>query len=493
MPNIVFIHAESMDGRKMGCMGDRAAATPNLDSLSQSGVLFRNAYSTCPVCNPSRASMWSGQYPHAYDCWNNHEGLRLGTPTFMTALARAGYDTNAVGPLDYQYGLHSIRDRIGSWTRAAEIERPICRTPMPSVRDSEVNASDWNHTYTAIRWLSDVAQGPRPFMLYLTTGLVHPAFVVQQRHLDRIESDNVEVPPTLGPITDFTHPVDRYMRITKNCDQPFSEDLVHHIRQCYYGMIASLDDMVGRVLKTLSELGLTDSTYVIFSSDHGEMAGEQNQILKRSMYESSIHVPLMISGPDVRSGATVDDPVSLVDIYPTLMEMSGAEYQPSIGPAGNDFTEPAGESLMPQLVGSEPRERSWAFAEYNGDRCNTGVYMLRDRRYKYLHHHGFRPQLFDLPSDPWEAEDIAADNRDVVERMESILQDGVGGETPDTIDARAKSYDRDSFLKWRSVAQQSNEYSRTMAHVYSGYDRLCIEDIVPWREEDEEKIRAWLS
>ena len=78
--NIVFIHAESMDGRKMGCMGHPALkdATPNLDRLAAEGVLFANAYSNCPVCNPSRASMWTGKYPHYRDCWNNHEGLRDG-------------------------------------------------------------------------------------------------------------------------------------------------------------------------------------------------------------------------------------------------------------------------------------------------------------------------------------------------------------------------------------------------------------------------------
>ena len=91
--NIVFIHAESMDGRKMGCMGHPALkdATPNLDLLAAEGVIFANAYSNCLVCNPSRASMWTGKYPHYRDCWNNHEGLRDGVQTYRDALEWSGY------------------------------------------------------------------------------------------------------------------------------------------------------------------------------------------------------------------------------------------------------------------------------------------------------------------------------------------------------------------------------------------------------------------
>jgi arylsulfatase A-like enzyme len=509
-----------MDGRKMGCMGDAAmaSATPNMDGIADRGVLFTNAYSTCPVCNPSRASMWTGQYPHAYDCWNNHEGLRPGIPTFRTALESAGYATNAVGPLDYAYGLHSIRDQVGSWTRAANILRPLCRTPLPVIRQDEVNARDWQHTYSAVRWLREQAGSSQPFFLYLTTGLVHPAFVAEQRHLAVVDEKAVEIPPTVGDLDDAQHPVDRYIRVTKNCDQPLDEGLVHTIRHCYYGMIAALDEMVGRVLQTLADLGIRDSTYVIFSGDHGEMAGEQNQVLKRTMYEPSIHIPLIISGPDVRRGAAVPEPVSLIDIFPTLMDMGNVDYaglaerpagaaapaeggslphrRPGIPENPADTRVPTrmhGESLMPQLTGSTPRTRPWAFAEYNGDRCNTGVYMLRDQRYKYVHHEGYEPQLFDLDNDPWEETNCVAEHPDVASRMESVLQDGVGGETPVEIDGRAKEYDRRSYIAWRRSLPSEARYRQTMSHVYSGFDRQCIEDLVPWRDEDEAKIAAWLG
>ena len=492
-PNIVFIHAESMDGRKMGCMDHPATrdATPNLDALAQRGTLFRNAYSNCPVCNPSRASMWTGKYPHHDDCWNNHEGIHEDVPTFRTTLESAGYRTAAIGPLDYQWGKHSIRDRVGSWTRSACIRRPICRTPLPQVMDGEEqpHGGDWNRTYKGMQFLREAADDDRPFMLYLTTGLVHPAFVAHRRYMERVRESEIEIPPGLGGLETTDHPVDEYMRITKNCTRRFPESLVREMRHVYFAMIAALDDMVGRVLQTLRDLGLEDTTYVIFSSDHGEMAGEHNQVLKRSMYEPSIHEPLIIAGPDVREGAEVETPVSLIDIYPTLMDMARADY--------SDFTSRSGypgdidgESLMPQLTDGAPRQRDWAFAEYNGDRCCTGTYMLRRDRWKYVEFVGYEPQLFDLENDPWEMDNLAAERPDVAEDMAAILAENFDCEA---IDARAKQYDKRSFREWRAQALKDGIYEDTMAHVYSGFDRQSIEEIMPWTDEDEAQLVEWLE
>ncbi len=491
-PNIVFIHAESMDGRKMGCMGHPAMqrATPHLDSLAEDGVLFTNAYTNCPVCNPSRASMWSGKYPHFYQCWNNHEGLHEDVPTYQNTMERAGYNFNAIGPLDYRWGMHSIRDQAGSWTRSANIHRPISRTPMPQIaEDQRFNGGDWERTHQSIAWLRDAAKSARPFMLYLTTGLVHPAFNVAREHMDLIDEAAIDMPPGLRPVADEPHPVDRYIRTTKHCEQQWSERMVREIRHCYFGMIAALDEMVGEVLGALDELGLRESTYVIFSSDHGEMAGEHNQILKRTMYEPSVHEPLIISGPGVQKGATVDTPVSLIDIYPTLMDMGRLDYADFTAHPGYPETLD-GESLMPQLTGDTPRKRDWAFCEYNGDRCNTGAFMLRRGPWKYIKYIGYDPQLFHLEDDPWEMTDLAAARPEVVEELDAVMTANFDCEE---IDAAAKRYDRETFVAWREEQKKLGTYEETMALVYSGFDRMCIEDIVPWSAEDERQIEEWLG
>ncbi|MFP4028260.1 MAG: sulfatase [Candidatus Brocadiia bacterium] len=491
-PNIVFIHAESMDGRKMGCMGHAPIrnATPNLDSLARRGTLFTNAYSNCPVCNPSRASMWTGKYPHHYDCWNNHEGIRKDVPTFRTAFENAGYRTATFGPLDYTYGKHSIRDRVGSWTRTARIHRPISRTPMPQVmEDEDLNGWDWQNTYRAIDWLRESADSDRPFMLYLTTGLVHPAFNALKKHMDRIDADKIEIPPGLEDVKESDHPVDLYQRITKNCDRKFSEALVREMRHIYFAMIAALDDMVGRVLQTLGDLGLNDSTYVIFSSDHGEMAGEQNQVLKRTMYESSVHEPLIVTGPDVCSGSEIETPVSLIDLYPTFLDMAGLEYG-DVTRGGSFADSLDGQSLISLLTGGTSDRRDWVFSEYNGDRCCTGMYMLRRGPWKYIKYVGYEPQLFNLENDPWETQNVAAENPNIVNELDTILTENFD---PDMIHSRTRQYDRESFRQWREQQLKASTYRDMMAKIYSGYDRLCIEDIMPWTDDDEARIEAWLA
>jgi arylsulfatase K len=489
-PNIVFIHAESMDGRKMGCMGHPALknATPNMDRLASEGVLYKNAYTNCPVCNPSRASMWTGKYPNYRDCWNNHEGLHDGVQTYQDTLNAAGYRTKAIGPIDYVYGKHSIRDRVGSWTRAAMIERPTVRTPLQMVVGAgEANQRDWQHTHNAINEITEAAKGNRPFWTYLTTGLVHPAFVAEQRHLDMIDVDAIDVPPLFG-LEGTDNAAVRQQRILKNCDKQFSENMVRDIRHIYFAMIAALDEMVGRVLQHIDDLGLADSTHVIFSSDHGEMAGEQNQVLKRSMFEASAHVPLIVRGPGVQKGVEIDTPVSLLDLYPTFMDMANVDYADFANrPGYADSLD--GESLLPQLTGGD-REQDWAMCEYHGDRVCTGTFMFRQADWKLIRHVGFNSELYNLADDPDETNDLGTTRTDVVAELEGTLHANFDCEG---IDQRAKAYDRAEFLKWREKTKADGTYEDTMSHVYSGFDRQCIEDMRPWTSVEEGKIETWLA
>ncbi|MEE2752718.1 MAG: sulfatase-like hydrolase/transferase [Candidatus Latescibacterota bacterium] len=490
-PNIVFIHSESMDGRKMGCMGHPALknATPNMDRIAREGVLYRNAYTNCPVCNPSRASMWTGKYPSHRDCWNNYEGLRDGVQTFQDTLNAVGYRTKAIGPIDYAHGKHSIRDRVGSWTRAAMIERSTVRTPLQMVVGAgEANQRDWEHTNNAIKEISEASRDGRPFWTYLTTGLVHPAFVAEQRHLDLIDKDAIDIPLLFG-LEGTTNPAVRQQRILKNCDTEFSENMVREIRHIYFAMIAALDEMVGRVLQHIDDLGLADSTYVIFSSDHGEMAGEQNQVLKRSMFEASSHVPLIVRGPGIRRGVEVDTPVSLIDLYRTFMDMANANYDDFADRPG--YAESLdGESLLPQLTAGSEREQDWAFCEYHGDRVCTGTFMLRQAEWKLIRHMGYDSELYSLVDDPCEIDDVSGKSPDVVTRLEGVLDANFDCKG---IDTRAKAYDREEFLKWRDKARLEGVYEDTMAHVYSGFDRQTIEDMRPWTKSDEDQIEAWLA
>jgi len=481
-PNILFIQSDSWDGRVLGCMGHPAMvkATPNLDALAARGVLFRNAHCNNPICCPSRASMWSGRYTHHCEGWNNYKGLSKSDSTFRTQLDAAGYRTQTYGKEDYLSGAHTVRARVSAWTRSANITRPQYRMAGPELiagDEARVHQGDWRKADQTVAWLEDAAKSPgTPFTLYLGISAPHPEFVTSDRYYNLIDKTGVTIPPA----DKQDHPAMAYQRAVKNWRHGFSEDMVRRVRRIYYAMCAEVDAMMGEILAALERTGLAESTYVIFTSDHGENALEHRQFYKMNFYESSARIPLIVAGPDVRHGAEVTAPVSLVDIYPTLMDMAGIAQ-----PDGLD-----GHSLMPELAEGSAARPDWVLGEYHDTTCNTGTFMLRRGDWKYIAYVGQPPQLFNLKDDPEEVTNCAETAPAVVAEMDALLRRIVDYEA---VDAKVKAYDRDAFGRWQDEERKAKTYEETMARVFSGWDDLEPEDIVPWKDEDEARIEAWLK
>ena len=480
--NILFIHCDSMDGRVMGCLDHPAmrSGTPNLDTLARRGVLFRDTYCNNPICCPSRASMWSGRWTHHCEGWNNYKGLSAEDRTFRDSLDGGGYLTQTFGKEDYLSGGHSVRARVSPWTRSANIERPAYRMNPPKVVEDDterVHTQDWEDVDTALDWIRDVGlRDERPFWLNVGIRAPHPPFRVSRRYMDMIDPAGVEPPPP----DECDHPVLRYQRTHKNWQHGLDEDQARLVRHIYFAMVAEVDAMVGRLLSGVEDLGLSDSTYVVFSSDHGEMAMEHGQFYKMSPYEPSSRVPLIIAGPGVTAGAATDKPTSLVDLYPTFMDMAGLPT-----PDGLD-----GHSLLPEAAGGPSDRPDWALTEFHGTSINTGCFMLRKGDWKYIVYVGYAPQLFRLKDDPWEINDLSGSRPDVVKEMDDLLRTIVDYES---VDAKVKAYDRRSFRQWREKRKAEGTYEDTMAQIFTGFDRLEGANIQPWTEEDERKIEEWLA
>ncbi len=482
MRNILFIHTDSMDGRIMGCMGHPAMrrTTPNIDALARAGVMFSTAYANNAICVPSRASMWSGQFTHHCKGWNNYKGLEPGTPTFRTHLEAAGYQVPIFGKTDYKSGGHSIRARVSAWTRSAMIHRPHYRMEAPQIIEEDtarIHLNDWQAVDRAVDFLRGQHPDGPPFMAYIGLLAPHPPLRTSRRYLDRIDADQITLPP--DDPTD--HPALHYQRVIKNWEHGFDPDMVRRIRHVYFAMIAEVDEMVGYVLRGLEESGLADSTHVIFSSDHGELAAEHRQLYKMSMYEASVRVPLIFAGPGTAAGTRVDRPVSLVDLYPTLMDMAGLPHPPGLD----------GQSLLSEVRGQRPEGlRDWAFAECHDTTSCTGSFMLRRGDWKYIVFAGMSPLLFDLAEDPHEVRNLALTRPDIVADLDQRLRQVVDYEA---VDAEVKAYDRASFRRWREEQLAAGTYHQNMAHLHSGWDHLDPSDIQPWREEDERRIVQWLE
>jgi choline-sulfatase len=183
-------------------------------------------------------------------------------------------------------------------------------------------------------------------------------------------------------------------------DEPLDEPTIRRAMAAYYGMVTFLDEQIGRVLSALDAAGLRDSTRIIYTADHGEMLGAHGLWWKNTLYEESVGVPVVVAGPDIPAGKVSQTPVNAVDCFPAIVEAVGATLAPE------DATLP-GESLF-ALASAPDRDRT-IFAEYHASASPSGIFMIRDGRYKYIHYVGFEPQLFDLEADPGETRDLAAD------------------------------------------------------------------------------------
>ncbi|MEM2740464.1 MAG: sulfatase-like hydrolase/transferase [Candidatus Bathyarchaeia archaeon] len=481
-PNIVFILCDSMDGRVMGCMDHPAMgrATPNLDRLADKGVLFRNAYANSPLCVPSRASIWSGMYVYRCKAWNNFKGLEEGVPTFEDRLRDAGYILKVIGKTDYLSGHHTERARVSAWTRTPNriLLRPTHTVEAPKIipgRVERVHEGDWMKVDEAVGWLKDAASTDKPFMLYVGLSAPHPPYRTSEEYLRFIDVSGVEIPPTDRSI----HPAIEYFRRVWVTRFNLSRDSIKLVRKTYFAMISEVDRMVGRILDCLEDLGLVDSTYIVFSSDHGDHAMEHGLTHKHTMYEPSVRVPLIISGPGVRSGVRVDDLISLVDLYPTFMDIASAGY-----PGGLD-----GYSLSPFLRGDKSNRPDWVFSEYHGESSATSIFMVRRGVWKYVAYAGMPPQLFDLEDDPWEVNDLASECKERVEEMDHLLRSIV-----DYMEVyrEVEEYNRDSFRRWRVMHRGRGDYEKLMSRIFSGWEDEEGE-MKPWTDRDEEVIVRWLE
>lgn len=466
--NIVFIESDSMDGRPMGCMGHPAAYTPNMDRLAARGVLFRNHYCNSPQCCPSRSSMWSGLHTHNVEGWNNNKGMDIGAPTFLTHLKDAGYQADIVGKTDYVSGGHSVANRVWAWTRAAEIDLAQKVRPVAQLKPAVGNRchGDWRRIDQTVEWLKEHgAKDGKPFFAYCGTGIPHPGFRTSRYWLDKIDADKVDVPPYEKDL----HPVMRYMSATKATLGEFSDKEIRAVRRTYFAMIAELDAMIGEIMDTVDELDLTDSTYFIYTSDHGEMNMEHRQYLKNSLHEGSARVPLIIAGPGVRKGVVVDDLVSLIDMYPTLMDFCGLPH-----PKGLD-----GHSLMPLMRGEASDRPDWVLSQYHSNFAQTGIFMLRQGDWKYIAYAGYEPQLFNLKDDPDEMTNLVASNPDKVREMDAKLREVVDYEA---VDKKVKAYDRERFEGWVGEIGEDK---------LAKFMRNPIYKTDVWTEEHDAKLAAW--
>jgi choline-sulfatase len=459
--NLLFIMSDEHTRKALGCYGSEIVQTPNLDCLAATGTRFSSAYSNSPLCVPSRASLATGRYVHDIRCWDNghpwdgtqpgwghrlkqtdHRSVSIGKLHFRSTEDDNGFDEE-IWPMHVRFG---VGDLIGllrknkttypsTKTAAKEGEQVIHGPAMmaEAAGVGETNHSDYDLRITdaACDWLRNRKRhkGEKPWLVYVSFVSPHFPLIAPLEFYDLYPHDKIPMPIQYGPEERPTHPTIVANREIWNYDDYFDEAKVRRARAGYYGLCSFLDHNIGRVLGALEESGEAENTRIIYTSDHGDHLGDRGIWSCSTLYEESIGVPMIMAGPDVPAGKTVDEIVSLVDLYPTILEALGEDT-----PKGE--TDRPGTSLLQIANGATPKRT--VLSEYHAGGSITGSFMVRNGRWKYMHHVGYAPQLFDLEADPLELIDLGEnpDHTEVRAECERLLRQVVD---PDAANAQAFS------------------------------------------------------
>ena len=458
-PNFLILMADQHSPHVLGCTGDPVVRTPNLDGLAERGVLFENAYCASPLCVPSRYSFLSGRQPSDIQVWSNADSLPWDAATFAHSLGAAGYETALIGRMhflgpDQHHGFEKrlVGDLIPAYANGTIPLTPeLLAGARGASRSAVTNAGPGSTAYQAfdkdvtaatIDYLEQSTSLDRPFCAVAGFVLPHSPFVCSPEDFDYYR-DRVTAPEPPPEYFEHLHPAVTAWRNQRGVPEVTREE-VRRARAGYYGLVTELDRHVGRILGKLRQTGLDRDTVVIYTSDHGEMAGENGMWWKMNFYEGAVGVPLVASCPSrFVSGRRVENVVSLIDIAPTLTELAGAEPVPQA----------SGRSLAPFLRGKSPDWKDVAFAELPQIGDVPAARMVRSGRWKLVHYHGMRPQLFDLEQDPREQNDLGADerHREIRERLlAQVLQNWSAEEIADVRAQRDKH--RALIGKWAREA-----------------------------------------
>ncbi len=354
-PNILLIMADQMIPHLTGAYGHPVAQTPHLNRLVEEGVRFDAAYSSCPLCAPARASLFTGRFVSRIGAYDNAATISSEQPTLCHYLTNAGYETISSGKLHYAGPdqLHGFRHRLNTdiypasleWTPTSQRDgddatidrRSHARgyaLPNVGVRTwSKFLAYDAETQYRALEYLHNRTLAPsrpdtEPFFLSVSFHCPHDPLHVTQDLWDLYEGQEIEIPTYPANMEETYSAMDHWLNAyhgTDRIDIKRPESLTA-LRRSYYGLVTSIDRKVGELMAALEHTGLRDNTLVLFASDHGDMLWSHGKENKNLPWEESINVPFIMRYPKkIEAGQKSDLLMNSVHVTPTLLGLAGVE------------------------------------------------------------------------------------------------------------------------------------------------------------------------
>jgi len=422
---ILIYFSDQHSPQVAGYMGDPFVCTPNLDRIAARGMSFDNAYTACPLCVPARAAFMTGRIPSKLNVFNNNSDFKSSDLSFAHMLALNGYETNLIGRMHF-IGLdhyHGFTRRLGT-----DLTSSYWGTPT----DKRADAGEFGRSFYQKFCLEVIGAGDSPVLEY-DRSIVDEAVEFYSKDNDKAQ---MTVVGTYGPHFPYVcHPelVDKYKNILRgHCndaretfDIPIlntkvqwadDEDLLS-LRAAYYAMVELMDEQIGRVYEAFrASLRRSGRKGVfIYMSDHGDQIGYKGLYGKQTFFERSAAIPLLVEIDGFEGGRRIEESCSIMDIGPTLIELSGSEPLPYAD----------GRSFLNLLRGEREPGRS-AVAEFY-DRMDgktiVGRMLHRDGM-KLISYQGYedKDMLFDLASDPEETRNVAKDYKSCYNELKEILR-----------------------------------------------------------------------
>jgi len=445
-PNVLFIAVDDLRP-ELGCYGEKAIHSPNIDALAKSGVVFERAYCQLAVCNPSRVSIMTGLRPDSTRVWDLATRFRHTIPDAVTLpqyFMKNGYDAVSFGKIFHNpwpdneswSEPHAWPKKSSLWSKEARQRHAAYREKMRDEGQPEkkvarmrpeateiVDTPDHEHIDGAIAEqtlsaMKRLAKQDKPF--FLATGFVRPhlPFVVPRKYWDLY--DRKAIPVATNPFLPKSSPAFAMNTMYELRDYfdfagtpspsqgSLTEAQQRRLKHGYYASVSFVDALIGRLLSELDSLGLADNTIVVLWGDHGWKLGEHNSWCKQSNYEIDARVPLIIRAPNAAgNGRASKALVELVDVYPTLCELAGLHIGEQL----------EGKSVARLLANPDRNWKDAAFSQFQRRNGNVPLmgYSMRTGQYRYIEWQDRRSrevvatELYDHSLDPQENENIASD------------------------------------------------------------------------------------
>lgn len=430
-PNILFVYADQLRPDMLGPYGGNLVPTPHIDELARQGMTFKNGLSTCPLCTPYRGMLMTGRYPtHSGIVLNRVEASPLQNPHCLAQLfSAAGYDTGYLGKWHLSAGIKRFNEMAEDDDAPPAGSEPEFTPPGPQrlgfrhweaynyhtdfqnywfYRDEPQRIVTGRYetdvlTEQAIAYMRERVRDGRPFLLFVAPHPPHPPFAPANCPPGYLEQ--VPLPTSWRP----------------NVPPPIARLLAHDV-QCYLAMIRHLDDCVGRLLSFLNDSGLSESTVLVLTSDHGELHGSHGLTGKMNPYAESVDVPLFFRWPGtIPAGSRANVPYTPFDHMPTLCSLAGIDP-----PASADGTD-----LSPVFFGERASERDGVLmmnyvsrlANFGSGQPRPEWRAVRTERHTYVKWLDGRETLFDNAEDPYQLRDLAGEGaaRTIHERLRARL------------------------------------------------------------------------